>query len=57
MRFRGDSLCTLVDETADFGILRHFLPQALEFKGDAVTRLVQRGMYVNTRAIRKARGK
>ena len=52
---RGDSRSTLVDEAAGMRLVHAIFPQRLEFPGDAVERLVQRGLYENTRALRKAR--
>jgi hypothetical protein len=52
---RGDWRFTLVDETAGLRLVHAVFPQRLEFAGDAVERLVQRGLYDNTRALRKAR--
>ena len=31
------------------------MPQRVEFAGDAITSLVERGLYDNTRALRKAK--
>jgi hypothetical protein len=52
---RGDSPCTLLNETAERALIRLILPEPVHFTGDAIMRLVQRGLYANTRALRKAR--
>lgn len=52
---RGDSRTPLVDETAGLRLVYSVLPQRLEFAGDAVARLIQPGLYDNTRALREAR--
>jgi len=52
---RGDSRCTLLNETAEQRLTRLILPQRIDFAADAVTRLVAPGLYANTRALRKAR--
>ena len=54
---RGDSPCTLLNETAERRLIRLILPEPVHFTGDAITRLVQPGLYANTRALRKARRK
>jgi hypothetical protein len=54
---RGDSPCTLLNETAEQRLIRLILPKRIEFAADAITRLVQPGLYANTRALRKARRK
>jgi hypothetical protein len=52
---RGDSRYTNVNENAGLRLLLYFLPQRMEFSGDAVLRRVQPGQYANTRALHKAR--
>jgi hypothetical protein len=42
---RGDSLCTFVNETTGLWLVRGLFPQILSFEGDAVLRLVQKGLY------------
>ena len=36
-------------------LIHAIIPQVIDFKGDAILRLVKPGMYANTRALRKAR--
>ena len=50
----GDSRRTFVNETLAFRLLAHFIPERTEFTGDAITELVERGKYANTRALRNA---
>ncbi|OWY70185.1 hypothetical protein B7486_15385 [cyanobacterium TDX16] len=52
---RGDSPCTFVNETSGINLVQAVIPQVVRFSGVAVLRLVKRGMYANTRAIRKNR--
>jgi len=40
-----DSLCTFVNETTGLWLVRGLFPQVLPFEGDAVLRLVQKGLY------------
>jgi hypothetical protein len=54
---RGDSPCTLLNETAEQRLIRLILPQPIHFTGDSIMRLVKPGLYANTRALRKARRK
>ena len=54
---RGDSRCTLLNETAEQRLIGLILPKRIEFAADAIMRLVQPGLYANTRALRKARRK
>src|SRR3954470_22182694 len=42
---RGDSPCTLLNETAEQRLIRLLLPPRIEFAGDAITRLVRPGLY------------
>jgi hypothetical protein len=42
---RGDSLCTIVNETTGLWLVRGLFPQVLPFEGDAVLRLVKQGLY------------
>ena len=51
---RGDSRRTFVNETLALRLLAHFILERIEFTGDAITELVERGRYANTRALRKA---
>lgn len=46
---RGDSHCTLVNETTGLWLVRGLFPQVLHFEGDAVLRLVQKGLYSKRR--------
>jgi hypothetical protein len=42
---RGDSLCTIVNETSGLWLVHGLFPQVLYFQGDAVLQLVERGLY------------
>jgi site-specific DNA recombinase len=42
---RGDSLCTLVNETSGLWLVHGLFPQVFYFQGDAVLQLVERGLY------------
>jgi hypothetical protein len=42
---RGDSLCTLVNETVGSRLLLAVFPQTFTFQGDAVLKLVKPGLY------------
>jgi hypothetical protein len=46
---RGDSLCTIVNETTGLWLVRGLFPQVLLFEGDAVLQLVQKGLYSKRR--------
>jgi hypothetical protein len=46
-----------VNETADSQLLGLIVPHRIDFAGDALTSLTERGLYANTRALRKAKGK
>lgn len=46
---RGDSLCTLVNETVGSRFALAILPQTIEFSGDAVLALVKSGLYSKRR--------
>ncbi len=42
---RGKPLCTFVNEIIGLPLVMGLLPQVLEFQGDAVLELVERGVY------------
>ena len=44
-----DSLCTFVNETTGLWLVRGLFPQVLPFEGDAVLRLVKKGLYSKRR--------
>ena len=52
---RGDSPFTFMNETPGLGLIHALIPQVITFQGDEILSLVRRGLYRNTRAIRKAR--
>ena len=45
MSSRGDSRCTIVNESAGLRLVLAVLPQIHEFHGDAVLDLVEPGLY------------
>jgi hypothetical protein len=42
---RGETRCTFVNEIVGLQLALSMFPQVLDFPGDAVLRLVQRGLY------------
>lgn len=42
---RDDSRCTFVNETAGVGLVLGLFPQVIHFDGDAVTQLIEPGLY------------
>ena len=50
MRYRGDSPCSLLNDIAERRLIRLILPERVKWTGDAVMRLVRRGLHANARA-------
>jgi hypothetical protein len=48
-RSRGDSRYPFVTETTGLWLVRGLFPQVLSFEGDAVLRLVEKGLYTKRR--------
>ena len=47
---RGDSPLTILNETAEYRVVRILLPAVTHFTGDAINQFVLRGKYENRRA-------